>query len=405
MPIETLTRRFPSIGSISVGYQDSKPKKNKPGEISVFPRRSKTLVFHCNDAATLEILRNDERVGGKMRKSPTSSDEYEKFDLVSETASVAVHLPPVDDVDRVAPQWLECWASSGLVRRCTGRTCVAHRLPPKQGEKVGDISNEECPCICDAQGLEGDDRCKPVIRLAVVLADFWMDMKLKGVWTVRSGGWGSNSALADELAFYKSMLGEVGGRARFNLVCRPAPSRHGDVPKLHLELDHTPREAAALAGATIIESAALPAAPLDEPVGTFVDNPAEPEPDEPVKKDLKGSATSGPRKPEHEATETAPSSDGGAVPDVTELFGISVDFVGGSPVEPSSDDVVAQAQLTQLVRIGEDLGLQWDQIGALFAARYGFDGFEHGTPASKVTVSEFTDWLRSRKDDQGRLAI
>lgn len=385
-PIHTLAGRIPSLGRISCGYQDSKPKKGKKGDIVVFPRRSNTLCFHANERDRLEQIMNSElpdgkKIGGNIRQSPTSSESEEKWTLVSATSSIAIHIPAVDDIEKIAPQYLELWSSAGLQKRCDGVNCILHRLKPKEDQVVGDLSHEIVPCICAAEGLAGDDerRCKPVIRLSVVLADLWADMRGLGVWTVSSAGWGSNSALAGELELYRSMLPQVGGAIRFNLVVRSRSSKHGDVPELHLDLLHTPREAAALAAGPQLRAPALPDPDLDKPIGTFADPQA-----------------SGNGNGDH-ANEEAPASDA-----VLTFCGIDVPFVGGTTAAEDGAGITS-AQRAVLARhgvvIGDKTGEPFD-VGAAFAAYAGHDIDD----TSRKTAEKFDSFLKdATRKLEGRL--
>lgn len=366
MPIRTIQKRLPRLGRISTGYQDAKPSKKDPSKLVTFPRRTETLCFHSPDISRLEVIQA--KHGGDIRQSPTDA---EKWTLVSGTRSIGIHLPPVDDLEAIAPNYLEMWASSGLVRRCDGIQTLAYRLPPEGEEKVGAICTDVCDCICDAKGLEGDDRCKPVIRLSVILADLWADMRGIGVWTVSSAGWGSNSNLAGELDLYRDMLPSLGGSVRFALTVDMVHSKHGDVPTLHLELDHTPNEALALmARGPALEGVTVERPALDEPVGTFTgelaDSGAGPSAEQP----------------------TRPSDDGSA-PESAVVAGIEIPFRGGFQ-RGDGDRVGAPVALQnnmrkQATQIAEDFDLE--TAFALFA------GFDLAT-SSLETAQAFADFMR-----------
>lgn len=366
-PIRTIAPRYPRLGSISVGYQDF---KKKGGGVVTFPRRTDTLCFHSTDESRLEVIR--EAYGGALALSPSSTPDNEKFTLISEARSIPIHLPPTDDIERIAPQYMERWSASGLQCRCDGISCIAHRLPPKGDEKVGELSHEIVACICEAEGLDAKDRCSPIVRLAVILADLWQDIRGVGVWSVRSGGWGTNSNLAGELELYVGMLQRLGGAARFLLTVEMVRSRHGEVPTMHLELDHTPREAATLAAGTpVIDSPALPAA-LDEPVGTFT---ADGE-------DVSG-VESSPGAP------SAPDTSGSAFELLT-VGSLAVPRVGGK-TGAQSGARVTPAQGTILKRLADEVG--WSPHDLLTA-------FEHfaGHPMTETSVQtaqDFGKWLRT----------
>lgn len=285
MPIRTLQRRFPRLGRISAGYQDSKLKDGgKPGEIVTFPRRSQTLVFGSDDLARVEVLQA--QYGGEIKTSPLSTPEDEKYYLVSEATRMRVVLPAGASDQRTCTQWMEAYSATGLVRRCDGIECGLHRLPAtkkkvrgREIEVPGDMSHEPIACVCESDDLGEKDRCKPVVRLAVLPADddVWQRIRGIGVWIVHSGGWASNTELASDIELIENLVGDTGAGLPLALELVQVASRHGDIPMFRLNVQTTPAEAAALRGVTRVSALAAVqaselAAPEDEyPVGTFVD--------------------------------------------------------------------------------------------------------------------------------------
>lgn len=413
MPNKRLAKRFPRLGRISVGFQNAKPKKKKPDELQPYPVRSKTFVIHSDDQAALEIWQK--HCGGKIKTSPLDD---EKLYLQTELTALPIVLAP-GPLDLVLSSWMEAWASSGLVRKCDGNTCVLHRLAPVGDEKVGSLSTEEIFCPCQDDGLTGDDACKPVVRLSVLPAEFALELGV-GVWVVTSGGWNTNTELVNDLEFINSLVGLRPGM-RLMLSVEQVPSSHGPVPKMSVTLDGSIKEALALPPATDgpmlqLHAGELPeldAATSDGAIGRFVDKDDDDEPAEAELVETPQVAAAGGAKPAA-ATDSRPVSppDGHDNPPQEEapeatpvavIAGIPVHRAPGAPHHPADAPTQLRTglQLRKLTEICDTHQLDIRDAQQIFEAAYGFK-MDVGT---KLQVQSFTDYLKRVLEVRGAAPV
>lgn len=262
-PIRTMETRFPRIGFISVGHQVV-GRNDK-----IHPTTTDTITFHAAKTRILEPIAA--AYGGEVVESPTSTEENERYFVVTDAVEIPVMVPA--ELDAAFSQWYEAWASSGLVRRCDGIDCVLWRKDPdkKKNEVVGELSDAIRPCICDEEGAE-DRMCKPTVRLSVVPIEVAPDIPDLGVFVVRSTGFFTNSELKGDLELIRSVIGSLGAGVPLRLSVEQVRSRRGSKPKFRVGLAATPRQ--------IMQMSAGAPKPLleageasiedEEPVGSFV---------------------------------------------------------------------------------------------------------------------------------------
>lgn len=377
-PIRTGRKGWPRIGSLSAGHQ-TVSKKGK-----VHPTKTDTIVVHALRREILEPF--VACYGGEIAESPTSTEERERFYLVTDAREMDVLIP--GDLERSLSQYYEAWASSGLVRRCDGLECLLWRKEPKKGEVVGELSEEIRPCICDTE--EGEDRlCKPTIRLSVVPVDVAPDIPDIGVFQLRSTGYFTNAELEADLELIQAIIGRLGAGVPLKLIIEQVRSRRGLMPKFRLTLGATPREIAANLPAAA-ERPLLPSVEVspedEEPVGGFIDKPTE----KPLKDASEGkqeSESAVAAIPSAPAPSESPD-DPVPAPDVVELHGITVRYIGGEPAKDERERCTA-SQWVVINRAGQKAELGPEMVQDIFLQRHGFKGSD----AKKETAQEFHNFL------------
>jgi recombination directionality factor gp3-like protein len=198
MPITSISPRMPRLGRISLGYKT----KSKTGV--VHPTKSKTFCFTSDSKERLEHLAA--QFGGKVQAALANGggNEDGRWLLVSEATDLPVMIPAEAD-ELVYSQWLENHSASGLRRRCDSETVHVLRDYNKDTGEV--TTTENVPCICKAEGLEGVEACKMVLRLNVVVLEGGLDAPGLGVWTVTSAGYHSNQATLDAITMLRALIG------------------------------------------------------------------------------------------------------------------------------------------------------------------------------------------------------
>lgn len=375
MPIRTMEVRFPRLGFISVGHQTTSAKSGK-----IHPTTTDTITFHASKRSVLHPIAT--KYGGTVVESPTSTEEQERFFVVTEAKDVRVMVPA--DLDVAFSQYYESWASSGLVRRCDGIDCVLWRRDPKGDEKVGELSHAIRPCLCEEEGAE-ERMCKPTVRLSVVPIDVAPDIPDIGVFTVRSTGFFTNSELLGDLELIRAVVGSLGAGVPLRLSVEMVRSRRGNKPKFRLGLAGTPREIMGQlgSGARPMLVAPVEADVEDEtPVGRFIDKPAGADGGQDDAKDA-ASEPSG-----SDANPSAPEAID--APDVVTFAGVDIPHVGGTK-RGRDVQAIRPAQLKVMQRLAADIGTDFSLEGAFNQ----FAGFEIGD-TSLETAQAFIDYLRGQ---------
>lgn len=399
MPIrDGLDRRYPRIGHVSAGFQTTSKKGN------IVPTRSETIVFHADRPEILEPL--CDRYGGAIEESPTSTERKKRWICVSETTELPVIVPadPThDDEELVCQNYYEAWTSAGLKRRCDGIETLLWRMDPKKGEKVGEISTESVPCICRDQGLEGDEACKPTVRLNVIPVEVWSEIPDIGVFTVRSTGINTNTELASDLELLGRMLGVLGPQVPLLLRLEQVDSRHGLVPKFRLGLAHSPRKTLELAGgdrgALSLPTREAPAE-LEEPVGTYVDQPSLGDGDQ----DPPGS----PAAPTDDDDEGSSSPDDAASPEEAPVVigPLEVYELGPSELPEENGEKPTKGQWGAVRRVTDRLELVEGGVRKAYEIRYAKapDGRRTLDKADSAYLLDYGKWLKEQEAKRGAKA-
>lgn len=161
MTILTLQRRLREIGRIRTGDQVASGNgRSRPNKLDKFRLTSADRTV-LDAAASL--------YGGTVQRW-AGAPVGEQYELYTETAEVAVIVPPGDTA---LSQFYETWSAGGCIRRCDGQTEL--------------LSGEACMCA----GQE-EPTCKPTTRLSVILAE----LPGLGVWRVESHGYYAATELA-----------------------------------------------------------------------------------------------------------------------------------------------------------------------------------------------------------------
>ena len=200
-PITSIKPFYARLGKVGAGYVAT---AQKGGKTVTFPQKSKTFVFVGDDEqAITEVARV---YGGTVEASPQREEEGGSWRVVTKASEIECVLPTDDD--RGFDAWFERWGrtkagANTLLRRCNGTTCLM-AVDTQTGELHRDV-----PCLCDANDLEGADRCRPTTRLNVLIPALAGARGL-GVWQVQSRGWGTYRAIAGTLELLRQ-VGRVAG--------------------------------------------------------------------------------------------------------------------------------------------------------------------------------------------------
>lgn len=203
MPIDDLRTRLPRVGRISTGRKVKGTRQD--GSEYTRPKKEETLVFSSDSRDLLDAVAAV--YGGNVEEAPAANDGAERFVVVSAVTEIPVVIPSVADESLVLSQYMELHSASGIRRRCTGSRVTLIRDTNKETGEVTIIDGEETEiaCICKEQGLEGEDACKPVLRLSVLLPDL-LDAPGLGVWVISSSGWRSNEAVNASLELLRGLM-------------------------------------------------------------------------------------------------------------------------------------------------------------------------------------------------------
>lgn len=196
MPINELetTTQLPKLGRISLGFKASKQKN---GKAVTFPARAKTFCFSSDSQERIEYVAH--ALGGKCEQTP---GEEGRWHCVSAASEIGVVLP-ADDERLVFSQWMESWTRGRRLRRCDRDTYAG--IDSETGEFVADQ-----PCVCKALELQGEDACKPTLRLSLVVVEL-LDAPGLGVWTATSNGWRSCRNILSGLRLIHGVYGRLAG--------------------------------------------------------------------------------------------------------------------------------------------------------------------------------------------------
>src|SRR5262245_39248537 len=155
MPIKSLRPTLVEVGRIRLGYKD--PDKKQADRLDQF--RFTSPAKHLID----ELAR---LYGGQPQPWQPQSGGPQQYEVFSEASDIPIYLPQ----QRIDP-WFELWTGAkACTRRCDGEVETLRRVP----------------CICDADGLSEDDRnrCKPTVRVNLMLAE----MPGLQIWSLVSHG-------------------------------------------------------------------------------------------------------------------------------------------------------------------------------------------------------------------------
>lgn len=160
MPIIDIQRSVRQVGRIRLGeYKNGRP--------------SKLNTFRLSSVQREPIERAAAIYGGTVK--PMASDRSDdQWEVVTDTDSIPVVIPPTNHLD----QWLELWSAAGCERRCDGREAIVAGGQPTAGT----------PCVCDPDNRE----CRATTRLWVVLPD----LEALGVWRLETHGYYAATELA-----------------------------------------------------------------------------------------------------------------------------------------------------------------------------------------------------------------
>jgi len=199
---------YPRLGRISCGYQTT---RQSPKGVVIHPSRSDTLVFSSDDRGRIEAVASV--LGGTVQQSPRPAGADERWFAVTGARELEVLLPSLDD--QTWDAWYEAWGQGGLLRRCDGVRCLI-AINPETGERTEDV-----PCLCDADGLEGDARCRVTSRLNVLVPRLSGVVPGIGVWQVVSRGESTYRSIASVIALLRALVQATGAAAvRIPLVLR-----------------------------------------------------------------------------------------------------------------------------------------------------------------------------------------
>jgi hypothetical protein len=194
MPILNLQRKLTEVGRIRLG---AKSGKGAPTKLETFRLTSKSKDA-IEAAASV--------YGGTI--GTWSGPDGQEFELVTETKSLNVVVPPGNALS----QWYEMWSGAGCQRRCDGQTET--------------LSGGPCVCPTDqTQRAEMSARgqaCRPTTRLSVILPE----VKSVGIWRLETHGYHA----ATELAGIAELLERVSANDRYlpaTLRLEPRSSRRG----------------------------------------------------------------------------------------------------------------------------------------------------------------------------------
>lgn len=167
--IKNLPVKFPELARLRLGEKDEEGKM----------RRLETWRATSHDECLLKAFASV--YGGEVTPwDGAPSGEGTQFEVVSETDSVDVFIPPNNALSTA----YERWGKGGCKRRCDGFRCLEAMEGPDGGHM------EEVECECDDKGWtpgEASDvragACSVYVRLQVVLPN----LPGVGIWLMTSG--------------------------------------------------------------------------------------------------------------------------------------------------------------------------------------------------------------------------
>lgn len=141
MPIRDLQPILAEVGRIRLGRKDPDKK---------FPDRHETFRLTSRDEGLIRAAA--ELYGGEPAPWTPQGGGPPQFEVLTQATVLPVYVPR----QKVDP-WLEGWARNVCMRRCDGE------VEQKTGE----------PCLCNAERLADKDpkRCKPTVRIQLMLAE------------------------------------------------------------------------------------------------------------------------------------------------------------------------------------------------------------------------------------------
>lgn len=170
-----LQRRFRELGRLRMGAQETKGGKTRP--VKLLNWRLTSHSRYLLEAAAIAF-------GGVVRVWENAPSQGENFELLSESSSLPIIVPP----GHVLSQSYELWSGGGCKRRCGG--------PNEEGTARQADRDVACACPLDInERMEQAQRglaCKPTTRLSVILPDI-PDI---GVWRLESHGYNAAVELA-----------------------------------------------------------------------------------------------------------------------------------------------------------------------------------------------------------------
>ena len=212
MPLHDLVPRFRELGRLRTGHLvDAGDGKTRPAKLGTWRLTSPAQAL-VEAAATL--------YGGEAREWTGAPGEGKQFEVITDTDTLAVVLPPGTPLSQ---SW-ELWSGGGCERRCDGQR---------------QVSGQPCACPADLEqrriaGSRGK-ACKPTSRLTVMLPE----LDDLGVWRLESHGYNAAVELGGTAGVLSAALAH--GRmvpARLRLEQRTAvndgKTHHFAVPVLEV---------------------------------------------------------------------------------------------------------------------------------------------------------------------------
>jgi len=144
----------------------------------------------------------------------------QQWQVITNVTEVPVLVPPQDPGQS---QWLEMWSKGGCQRRCDGETETISRQA----------------CLCAAELLPPEDRCRLHTRLRVMLED----IPGLGAWRVDTGSYYAAVELPGIAQLLAMAQGAIPGRLVLDqrTVTRNGKTMNFVVPTLHVD-EITPRQ-------------------------------------------------------------------------------------------------------------------------------------------------------------------
>jgi hypothetical protein len=170
--LRDLQERFRELGRLRMG------KLEKPAQGKARPVKLDTWRLTSPGRGRWLLEQAAKLYGGEVREWAEHPDDGEHYELITETDSLPIVIPP----GQVLSQFYEQWSGGGCRKRCDG-----------ERQLLRDVACS-CPMAIDermAMAQRGQ-ACTPVTRLSVILPE----LKDLGVWRLESHGYNAAVELA-----------------------------------------------------------------------------------------------------------------------------------------------------------------------------------------------------------------